>query len=97
MNLFVDLYFAASEGLDRTAIEEAIESSLASHIAIVGSGIGTTEFNVDLEILDPSARGSVLGSLAKLLSDLGASPDTMIAISDARERLTLTQALQRYV
>jgi hypothetical protein len=83
--VFVDLYFSNLEPIPRADIEAELEDRLPPGCTVVGSGAGRDVFNIDIEIPDRSA----LGPIVAILQSLGVRADTVLALSDTKEKVSL--------
>ena len=83
--MFVDLYFSGLETVPRADIETELEERMPPDCSVVGAGIGRDLYNIDLEVPDRES----LPRIVDILRSLGVRSDTMLALSDTGEHITL--------
>jgi ABC-type molybdate transport system permease subunit len=95
MTTFVDLYFPPNMPVGRDEIQAAIEEELGSVVEVVGAGTGETGSNLDLEVVEPVDMPPLLAALAVTFARLGLPGETLVAVSEPPERVTLVELRRR--
>ena len=92
---FVDLYFPPNLHDDRDEIQSAIEADLGPVVDVVGGGLAETGSNLDLEISWAADVGLVLQALVGTLTRLRVPDETIVAISEPAEKVSLAELRRR--
>jgi hypothetical protein len=95
MTTFVDLYFPPNLPIERDEVETAIEADLGAWVEVVGAGVGASGSNLDLALQPGCDLGVFLPKFVATLTRLGVPAETMVAISEPLERVTLRELSRR--